>query len=142
MVDACAMMLPPMGLVLSFAKLIPSGLATTWLVRTTATPNSSAIRVSCRKNLLNARGGINVRQDQIWSRRRNQQMGRLWGARGLESCHCRNNMSDKHRHGLDLSLRINLFLSGAPESQGLENHPLDYPFSLERNTCTFRSRMF
>ena len=51
MVEACAMMLPPMGLVLSLAKLIPSGFATTWLVRTTATPNSSAIRVSCRKNL-------------------------------------------------------------------------------------------
>lgn len=50
-VEACAMMLPPIGLVLSLAKLIPSGFATTWLVRTTATPNSSAIRVSCRRNL-------------------------------------------------------------------------------------------
>lgn len=50
-VEACAIMLPPMGLVLSLAKLIPSGFATTWLVRTTATPNSSAILVSCRKNL-------------------------------------------------------------------------------------------
>lgn len=28
-VEACAMILPPIGLVLSFAKLIPSGFATT-----------------------------------------------------------------------------------------------------------------
>jgi len=34
-VDAWAMMLPPMGFVASFAKLIPSGLATTWLVMKT-----------------------------------------------------------------------------------------------------------
>lgn len=29
-VEACAIIFPPMGLVLSFAKLMPSGLATTF----------------------------------------------------------------------------------------------------------------
>ena len=38
--EACAMMLPPMGLVASLAKLMPSGLATTWFVSTTAMPYS------------------------------------------------------------------------------------------------------
>lgn len=39
---AWAMMLPPMALVESLAKLIPPGSAVTWLVMKTATPNSSA----------------------------------------------------------------------------------------------------
>ena len=49
-VEAWAMMFPPMGLGWLLPKLL-SGLATTWLVITTATPNSSASLCSARRNL-------------------------------------------------------------------------------------------
>ena len=49
---ACAMMFPPIGFnAFAPANGPPSGLATTWLVTITATPNSSAMRASWRKNL-------------------------------------------------------------------------------------------
>lgn len=52
-VEAWATMLPPMGLEGSLTKLMaPSTDATTWLVITTAMPNSSARRSKVRKNLM------------------------------------------------------------------------------------------
>ena len=48
--EAWAIMLPPIGFVESFAYDIAPGSLTTWFVINTATPNSSAIRVSWRRN--------------------------------------------------------------------------------------------
>lgn len=45
------MMLPPMGFTPPPAKGPASGVDTTWLVTTTAMPNSSAILSSCLRNL-------------------------------------------------------------------------------------------
>ena len=51
-VDACAIMWPPIGFFYSPANIAPpSTWATTWFVITTATPNSSAILYKVLKNL-------------------------------------------------------------------------------------------
>ena len=50
-VDACAIMFPPMGFLGSALNIAaPSTCATTWLVKTTATPNSSASFSKDRRN--------------------------------------------------------------------------------------------